>query len=263
VTNIARGGKAERFVAMEMHDRGVIVTGGASGIGKATALLLAREGGRVFVGDIDEAGGQAVAAQAAAEGLGIEFLPLDLTKSESIAGFAAAVHGRVERVDGLVNAAGWDRIQPFMENPPEMWDQLVAINLLGAIRLTRAILPPMIEARSGKIVNISSDAGRVGSTGETVYAAAKGGLIAFTKSLAREMARYRININCVCPGPTDTPLFSAQPERMREALTRAIPFRRIAQPEEIAEAAMFFLGRRSDYITGQVLSVSGGLTMVD
>ena len=131
-----------------------------------------------------------------------------------------------------------------MENPPEMWDRLIAINLLGAMRLTRAVLPPMIEARAGKIVNISSDAGRVGSTGETVYAAAKGGLIAFTKSLAREMARYRINVNCVCPGPTDTPLFQAQPERMREALTRAIPFRRIAQPEEIAEAVMFFLGRR-------------------
>ena len=248
---------------MEMHDRSVIVTGGASGIGKATALLMAREGGRIFVGDIDEAGGQAVAAQAAAEGLGLEFLPLDLTRTDSIAAFAAAVQQRVGRVDGLVNGAGWDRIQPFMENPPEMWDQLIAINLLGAIRLTRAVLPPMIEARSGKIVNISSDAGRVGSTGETVYAAAKGGIIAFTKSLAREMARYRINVNCVCPGPTDTPLFSAQPERMREALTRAIPFRRIAQPEEIAEAVMFFLGRRSDYITGQVLSVSGGLTMVD
>ena len=131
-----------------------------------------------------------------------------------------------------------------MENPPEMWDRLIAINLMGAVRLTRAVLPPMIEARAGKIVNISSDAGRVGSMGETVYAAAKGGLIAFTKSLAREMARYRINVNCVCPGPTDTPLFQRQPERMREALTRAIPFRRIAQPEEIAEAVMFFLGRR-------------------
>jgi len=248
---------------MEMHERSLIVTGGASGIGKATALLLAREGGRVLVGDVDEAGGRAVAAHAAAERLAVEFLPLDLTRTESIAAFAAAVQQRAGRVDGLVNGAGWDRIQPFMENPPEMWDQLVAINLLGAIRLSRAVLPPMIEARAGKIVNISSDAGRVGSTGETVYAAAKGGIIAFTKSLAREMARYRININCVCPGPTDTPLFSAQPERMREALTRAIPFRRIAQPEEIAEAVMFFLGRRSDYITGQVLSVSGGLTMVD
>jgi 2-hydroxycyclohexanecarboxyl-CoA dehydrogenase len=143
-----------------------------------------------------------------------------------------------------------------------MWDQLIQINLMGAIRLTRALLGPMVAAQQGKIVNISSDAGRVGSTGETVYAAAKGGLIAFTKSLARELARYRINVNCVCPGPTDTPLFQRQPERMREALTRAIPFRRIARPEEIAEAVMFFLGRRSDYITGQVLSVSGGLTMV-
>lgn len=247
---------------MEMQGRSVVVTGGASEIGRATALLLAREGARVFVGDIDDAGGRATAALAASEGNALEFLPLDLTQPAMISDFAASVHTRVERVDGLVNAAGWDRIQPFMENPPEMWEQLLSINLLGAIRLTRALLPPMIAARQGKIVNISSDAGRVGSTGETVYAAAKGGLLAFTKSLAREMARYQININCVCPGPTDTPLFQNQPERMREALTRAIPFRRIAQPEEIAEAAMFFVGRRSDYITGQVLSVSGGLTMV-
>jgi 2-hydroxycyclohexanecarboxyl-CoA dehydrogenase len=248
---------------MEMQDRTVIVTGGASGIGRATSLLLAREGARVLIGDIDQAGGRATAAQAANEGLAAEFQPLDLTEPDSITNFAAAVHGRVERVDGLVNGAGWDRIQPFMENPPEMWERLIAINLLGAVRLSRAVLPPMIAAQQGKIVNISSDAGRVGSMGETVYAAAKGGIIAFTKSLAREMARYRININCVCPGPTDTPLFQGQPERMREALTRVIPFRRIAQPEEIAEAVMFFLSRRSDYITGQVLSVSGGLTMVD
>lgn len=248
---------------MEMQDRSVIVTGGASGIGKATSLLLAREGARVFVGDIDENGGQALAAQAAGDKLALDYLPLDLTRSASIEAFAAAVQARVERIDGLVNGAGWDRIQPFLENPPEMWDRLIAINLMGAIRLTRAVLSPMVDAKAGKIVNISSDAGRVGSTGETVYAAAKGGLIAFTKSLAREMARYRINVNCVCPGPTDTPLLQAQPERMREALTRAIPFRRIAQPEEIAEAVMFFLSRRSDYITGQVLSVSGGLTMAD
>jgi 2-hydroxycyclohexanecarboxyl-CoA dehydrogenase len=247
---------------MEMQDRSVIVTGAASGIGRATAQLLAREGAQVFIGDIDEAGGQATVEAVNAAGDQAEFLPLDLQRPESIADFAAAVHDRVARVDGLVNAAGWDRIQPFMENPPEMWDDLIAINLLGAVRLTRAVLPPMIAAQSGKIVNISSDAGRVGSTGETVYAAAKGGLIAFTKSLAREMARYRLNVNCVCPGPTDTPLFQRQPERMREALTRAIPFRRIAQPEDIAEAVMFFLGSRSDYITGQVLSVSGGLTMV-
>jgi len=248
---------------MEMQGQTVIVTGGASGIGKATAFLLARKGARVFVGDVDEAGGRAAVAEGAAEGLPIQYLALDLTDTTSIGIFAAAVHERVERVDGLVNGAGWDQIQPFLENPPEMWDRLIAINLMGAVRLTRDVLPPMVAARAGKIVNISSDAGRVGSMGETVYAAAKGGLIAFTKSLARELARYQINVNCVCPGPTDTPLFQRQPERMKEALTRAIPFRRIAQPIEIAQAVLFFLSRRSDYITGQVLSVSGGLTMAD
>ncbi|HKM71300.1 MAG TPA: SDR family NAD(P)-dependent oxidoreductase [Stellaceae bacterium] len=248
---------------MDTQGRTVIVTGGASGIGKATAFLLAHAGTRVFIGDIDEAGGRSAVAGGAAEHLTIEYLPLDLTEKPSIDDFVAAVHQRVEHVDGLVNGAGWDQIQPFLENPPEMWDRVIAINLMGAVRLTRGILPPMVTAGRGKIVNISSDAGRVGSTGETVYAAAKGGLIAFTKSLARELARYRINVNCVCPGPTDTPLFQRQPERMKEALTRAIPFRRIAQPIEIAQAVMFFLSGRSDYITGQVLSVSGGLTMAD
>jgi 2-hydroxycyclohexanecarboxyl-CoA dehydrogenase len=248
---------------MEMRDQSVIVTGGASGIGKATAFLLAREGAQVFIGDIDESGGRATASEAAAERLSIKYLPLDLTDPSSIDVFAAAIHHRIERIDGLVNGAGWDHIQPFLENPPEMWDRVIAINLMGAVRLTRGLLPPMVTARAGKIVNISSDAGRVGSMGETVYAAAKGGLIAFTKSLARELARYQINVNCVCPGPTDTPLFQRQPERMREALSRAIPFRRIAQPIEIAQAVLFFLSHRSDYITGQVLSVSGGLTMAD
>ncbi len=248
---------------MEMQGRAVIVTGGASGIGKAVAFLLAREGARILIGDIDEAGGEAAAAEGAAEGLVIDYLRLDLTDKPSIDDFVAAVDQRVGRVDGLVNGAGWDQVQPFLENPPEMWDRVIAVNLMGAVRLTRGVLPPMVAATTGKIVNISSDAGRVGSMGETVYAAAKGGLIAFTKSLARELARYRINVNCVCPGPTDTPLFQRQPERMKEALTRAIPFRRIAQPIEIAQAVMFFLSKCSDYITGQVLSVSGGLTMAD
>jgi 2-hydroxycyclohexanecarboxyl-CoA dehydrogenase len=248
---------------MDMQGRAVIVTGGASGIGKAVAFLLAREGARILIGDIDEAGGEAAAAEGAAEGFVIDYLPLDLTDKPSIDDFVAAVDQRVGRVDGLVNGAGWDQIQPFLENPPEMWDRVIAVNLMGAVRLTRGVLPPMVAAATGKIVNISSDAGRVGSMGETVYAAAKGGLIAFTKSLARELARYAINVNCVCPGPTDTPLFQRQPERMKDALTRAIPFRRIAQPIEIAQAVMFFLSDRSNYITGQVLSVSGGLTMAD
>jgi 2-hydroxycyclohexanecarboxyl-CoA dehydrogenase len=248
---------------MDMHNRTVIVTGGASGIGKASAFLLAREGARVVIGDIDEAGGRRAADEGAADRLAIDFLPVDLTDKLSIDAFVAAVQQRVACIDGLVNGAGWDQIQPFLENPPEMWDRVIAINLMGAVRVTRGLLPPMVAANAGKIVNISSDAGRVGSMGETVYAAAKGGLIAFTKSLARELARYHINVNCVCPGPTDTPLFQRQPERMKEALTRAIPFRRIAQPIEIAQAVMFFLSGRSGYITGQVLSVSGGLTMAD
>ena len=247
---------------MEMTDRSIIVTGGASGIGRATALLAAREGARVFVGDVNAEAGRAMAEAARADGLAVESHALELTDPASIADFAAAVHRAAPRLDGLVNAAGWDRIQPFMENAPEMWDRVIAINLMGAVRLSRAVLMPMIEANRGKIVNVASDAGRVGSMGETVYAAAKGGVIAFTKSLAREMARYRINVNCVCPGPTDTPLFQVQPEKMQAALIRAIPFRRVAAPEEIGQAILFFLGGRSDYITGQVLSVSGGLTMV-
>ena len=248
---------------MEMASRSVIVTGGASGIGRATALLLARNGARVFVGDVDADRGAELAEECARDSLPVDFLPMDLTEPASIARFVEAIEVKVRRVDVLVNAAGWDRIEPFMDNAPELWDRLVSINLMGAIRLTRAVLPPMIAAGQGKIVNIASDAGRVGSMGETVYSAAKGGLIAFTKSLAREMARHRINVNCVCPGPTDTPLFASLPDRLRDALTRAIPFRRIARPEEIAEAVMFFAGRRSDYVTGQVLSVSGGLTMAD
>jgi 2-hydroxycyclohexanecarboxyl-CoA dehydrogenase len=248
---------------MDFTGRNLIITGGASGIGRATTFLLARRGARVFIGDIDEEGGQSTAAEGIAAGLAIQFLTLDLTNEPSIDAFVGAVHREIEPVDGLVNAAGWDAIQPFLENPPEMWERVIAVNLTGAIRLTRGMLPPMVAARAGKIVNISSDAGRVGSSGETVYAAAKGGLIAFTKSLAREMARYGINVNCVCPGPTDTPLFQRQPERIKEALTRAIPFRRIAQPSEIADAVLFFLSSRANYITGQVLSVSGGLTMAD
>ncbi len=248
---------------MDMASRSVIVTGGASGIGRATALLFAANGARVFVGDIDAIRGASLVEACARESVPIEFLPMDLTDPASVTQFVEAVESKAQRVDVLVNGAGWDRIEPFMDNAPELWDRLISINLMGAIRLTRALLPPMIAAGQGKIVNIASDAGRVGSMGETVYSAAKGGLIAFTKSLAREMARHRINVNCVCPGPTDTPLFASLPERLRDGLTRAIPFRRIATPEEIAEAVMFFAGPRSDYITGQVLSVSGGLTMAD
>lgn len=157
--------------------------------------------------------------------------------------------------------AGWDRTGPFLEATTEFARRVVDVNYLGPVHVCRAFLPAMAEAGSGKVVNIASDAGRVGSAGETVYAGAKGGVIALTKSLAREMARHRINVNCVCPGPTDTPLFAAQPEKLKEALIRAIPFRRLAQPGEVADAVAFFASESASFITGQVLSVSGGLTM--
>ncbi|MSP05430.1 MAG: SDR family oxidoreductase [Acetobacteraceae bacterium] len=246
-----------------MQNKNVIVTGGASGIGKATALLLARNGARVFIGDVDVERGTQVVADAVAIGHKMEFLSLELTDPSAIDAFTDAVQARAGRVNALVNAAGWDIIQPFMDNETTMWDRVIAINLMGPIRLTRNVLKGMIESGGGgKIVSISSDAGRVGSMGETVYAGAKGGIIAFSKSLAREMARHRVNVNVVCPGPTNTPLFQRQPDRMKDALTKAIPFRRIAEPEEVAEAVMFFASDRSSYITAQVLSVSGGLTMV-
>lgn len=250
---------------MEVKDMHVIVTGGASGIGRATAVLLAQQGASVVVGDIDRAGGESLAAEAAVQGWSLSYFPLDLTSADSAREFvrqAAEVRGRI---DGLVNSAGWDRVEPFMDNDPQLWDKLIAVNLLGPIRLTRHVLDYMTEAKAGRVVNISSDAGRVGSMGETVYSACKGGTIAFTKALAREMARYKINVNCVCPGPTDTPLLQAQTSdwamRIKEGMTRAVPFRRLAQPVEIAEGIAFFLSPASSFVTGQVLSVSGGLTM--
>jgi len=247
---------------MRLDDKVALVTGGASGIGKATVFALARAGARVFCADVNEAGGAAVAAAAEGARAKVEYLKVDLTDSASIDACARAALERAGgRVDVLVNAAGWGRAQPFIENPPDFWDRVIALNLMGPIRLTRQLLQPMYDARAGKIVNVASDAGRVGSLGETVYSAAKGGLIAFTKSLARETARFGVNVNCVCPGPTDTPLYNTVPEKLRDAFVKAIPFRRIGKPEEVADAILFFASGHSDYITGQVLSVSGGLTM--
>jgi 2-hydroxycyclohexanecarboxyl-CoA dehydrogenase len=246
---------------MRLDGRTAMITGGVSGIGKATAFEFARQGANVIVADINAEGGAATQAEAAAAGLPIQYLPLDLANIETVDACAAAALEKFRRVDILVNAAGWDRIQPFQENTPEFIDRVLAINLRGPIGLTQKLVPAMAANGYGKIINVASDAGRVGSLGETAYAGAKGGMIAFTKSLARETARYQITVNCVCPGPTDTPLFQAQPEKIKVALEKAIPFRRIARPQEIADAILFFASRRSDYITAQILSVSGGLTM--
>jgi 2-hydroxycyclohexanecarboxyl-CoA dehydrogenase len=246
---------------MNLQDRIAVVSGAASGIGFATAKTLAQAGAYVFLGDIAREKGEAAAARLRGEGNEAEFLPLDVTDDEAVAGFAEGVLRRKGRIDIVVNAAGWGKIQPFVENTPDFWQTVVDLNFMGPVKVTRALLPKMIEQRSGKIVNIASDAGRVGSGGETVYSGAKGGNIAFTKALAREVARFSINVNCVSPGPTDTPLLAAVPEKHREAFQHATPFRRFAKPSEVADAVLFFASSRSDFITGQVLSVSGGLTM--
>lgn len=245
---------------MKLNAKVAMVTGGASGIGKATVMELARCGATVICADVDERRGAEVEKEAKQTNFAVEFAAINLVDSAKIRSAAATVLAKHPRIDILVNAAGWNDIQPFVENAPDYMERVIAINLGGTLHLTQALLPAMMAAGKGKIVNVSSDAGRVGSGGETVYAAAKGGIIAFTKSLAREVARYAINVNCVCPGPTDTPMLATRPEKLREAFVKAIPFRRFAKPEEIADAILFFASARSDYVTGQILSVSGGLT---
>lgn len=245
---------------MKLEGKTVVVTGAASGIGLATADAMARAGAAVVVADLSQDNGRREADRLRAAGFEANFEALDVASEASVDAFATRVLARGE-VHVVVNVAGWGKAQPFMENDPAFWDRVVGINLMGPIRLARAFLGPMIERRAGKIVNVSSDAGRVGSSGETVYAGAKGGLISFSKSLAREVARFGINVNCVCPGPTETPMLMALSERHREAFQRAIPMHRFAKPSEIADAILFFASARSDYITGQALSVSGGLTM--
>lgn len=247
---------------MKLDDRIAIVTGAASGIGLATAQRLAEAGATVVLGDIDDARGEQAAAGLRAAGLRAGYAHCDVTDDASVAAFRNATLQHHDRVDIVANVAGWGKIQPFLENDDAFIHQVVELNFMGPLRIVRAFLPQMIERRQGKIVNVSSDAGRVGSLGETVYSGAKGGVIAFTKGLARETARHGITANCVCPGPTDTPLLQAVPEKHREAFQRAIPMKRFAKPSEIADAVVFFASPRSDYITGQVISVSGGLSMV-
>lgn len=245
---------------MRLDAKTVVVTGAASGIGLATAELMAQAGAAVVLADLSVDKGRHEADRLREGGFDARYEELDVASPESVTAFAGRVLARGE-VHVLVNGAGWGKGQAFMENEPDFWNRVVDINFMGPVRLAKAFLGPMIERRSGKIVNVASDAGRVGSSGETVYSGAKGGLISFTKGLAREMARLSINVNCVCPGPTETPMLMALPERHREALLRAIPMRRFGKPSEVAEAILFLASASSDYITGQVLSVSGGLTM--
>ena len=249
-----------------LDGRVALVTGAGSGIGRAIAARLAADGARVAVADVNAAGAAATVEAIRAGGGVAEAVAMDVTDFAAVQAAAAGVRERLGPIAILVNNAGWDRVEPFADNDPALWERLIAINLKGPIHCTRAVLDDLIAADRGKIVNISSDAARVGSSGEAVYAACKGGIVSFSKTLARELARHQVSVNVVCPGPTQTALLDEitageQGEKVIAAMTRAIPFRRLAAPAEIAAAVAFFASSDADYVTGQVLSVSGGLTM--
>lgn len=246
---------------IDLSGKKAFVTGCASGIGAATAKVLAEAGAYVIATDINADGIAATLADIHAAGGAGEAHTLDVCDPDAISALAELVTAKHGAMDCLVNVAGWDKGQPFLDNTPEFIEHIVQLNYLGQVRVCKAFLPAMVEAGSGSIVNVASDAGRVGSSGETVYAGAKGGVIAFSKSLAREMARSGITVNSVAPGPTETALLADMPERLQESLKRAIPMRRLGKPEDVANAILFFCSGRASYITGQVLSVSGGLTM--
>ena len=246
---------------MNFNGKTAVVTGAASGIGRATAEAFAHAGARVLLADINDESGEAIAAALNAQGCGAEYFHVDITDAQSLEAFRQAALGNGASVDIVANVAGWGKTEPFVENKPEFWRKLIDLNFLGTVMVTRAFVEGMMARRSGRIVCVASDAGRVGSLGETVYSGTKGGVIAFVKALAREMARYDVTVNCVCPGPTDTPLMAAVPDNIKEAFARVTPMRRLARPSEVADAILVFAGPQSQFVTGQVLSVSGGLTM--
>ena len=245
----------------------VIVTGGGGGIGGATCRRFGKEGARVAVFDLNLEAAEKVAAVVRAEGGVAQAFKCDITDRVSVNAAVVAAEAELGPIDVLVNNAGWDVFKPFTKTEPAQWDKLIAINLTGALHMHHAVLPGMASRKKGRIVNISSDAARVGSSGEAVYAACKGGLVAFSKTIAREHARHGITVNVVCPGPTDTALFAdykegaGNPEKLMEAFTRSIPLGRIGQPDDLPGAVLFFASSDAAFVTGQVLSVSGGLTM--
>ncbi|ASK66137.1 2-hydroxycyclohexanecarboxyl-CoA dehydrogenase [Brachybacterium avium] len=245
----------------DLTGRICLVTGAASGIGRGIATKLTAEGATVVVADLDEEAARSTAAELGGHSLAVH---VDIADRESVDAMTAQVTDHFGRIDVLVNNAGWDKVGPFLEQDPAIWDRIIGINLYGTLHCCQSVVRVMTEQGHGTVVNIASDAARVGSSGEAVYSACKGGIVAFTKTLARESARAGITANAVCPGPADTPLFATISEenpKLRASLERAIPLRRLAQPEDLAHAVAFLASPASHYITGQTLSVSGGLTM--
>lgn len=249
---------------MDIKGKKAIVTGAAKGIGKGIAMKLAEYGADIALVDLDEVAMKETEAEIRnAYGIDTISLKVDVTDLDQTKMMVEETIKKFGHIDILVNNVGWDMAQPFWETTEDFRRKIIDINYRGPVNCCYWTIPHMIERKQGKIVNIASDAGRVGSMGETVYAGCKGGVIAFTKSLAREVARYQINLNCVSPGPTDTPgHIEGTTPKLREALKKAIPLGRVAKPEELGNAVLFFASPLSDFVTGQVLSVSGGLTMV-
>lgn len=250
-----------------LTDKVIIVTGGAGGIGSATCKRLAQEGAKVAVFDMNLQVAQTLVSEIEANGGKAIAVQCDITQRDIVDQAVKTTQEQLGAIDGLVNNAGWDVFKPFLKTSADEWQRLIQINLVGMLNMHHAVLPYMVERNQGRVVNIASDAARVGSSGEAVYAACKGGLLSFSKTLAREHSRNNITFNVICPGPTDTALLAgvtegaSNPEKLREAFTRAIPLGRLGQPGDLASAISFFLSDDAGFITGQVLSVSGGLTM--
>lgn len=248
--------------------RHVVITGGGSGIGAATVRRFAVGGDRVSIFDRDLGAAERVASQVRDAGGEAQAMECDITDRAQIDRAVAAATATFGTVQVLVNNAGYDKVSPFVQTTPELWQRIIDVNIYGTLHMHHAVLPGMVEARYGRIINISSDAGRVGSSGTGVYSWCKGGMIAFSKTLAREHAKHGITVNVVSPGPTDTALLAeavngaANPEKMMESLKRAIPMGRLGDPEDFPGAICFFASDQASYVTGQVISVSGGLTFV-
>jgi 2-hydroxycyclohexanecarboxyl-CoA dehydrogenase len=251
-----------------MTKRIAFVTGGGSGIGKGISLALGEAGFHVAVADLNLDSAEATATEITTVGGDATAVAVDVTKTASVNEAVALVAERLGDIEVVVNCAGWDDFMLFLDTTEDFWDKILDLNFKGALRVTKAVVPGMIERGWGRVINIGSDAGRVGSSLEAVYSGAKGGIIAFTKTLAREVATTGVTANTVCPGPTDTPALRKFADNSGEdadkvigGMTRAVPMKRLGKPEDVAAAVVFFAGDNTGYITGQTLSVSGGLTM--
>lgn len=250
-----------------LNEKVAVITGAAGGIGRKLVRRFCEEGCQVVALDLNAAGLEELVSELKEFAPRLAVQALDITDHAAVAGIIRKIHEERGRIDILVNNAGWDVAMQFTDTTPEFWDKVIAINLKGPLNLQHAVVPLMTEAGGGKIINIASDAGRVGSSGESVYSACKGGIIAFSKTLARETARKDVRVNVVCPGPTDTALLRSfvgegeYGQKIYDGLKRAIPLKRLGQPEDIPGMVAFLASDDANFITGQVISVSGGLTM--